>query len=144
LTNYDASKLDQQQRFDECVCFNMVMSYSMNLDPNYKHPGLNGGGGYNNGSGNGNASPVINIINTNSNNNEVKTGDVNLSNIGNSSNNTQASNAGTSSSDAPGSAGNTFGVSGGANYSPGDIKKMRVEKAIREERFSDAERILNA
>lgn len=139
LANYDVSKLDQQQRFDECVCFNMVMSFTMNLDPNYKHPALHG-----HCSPVAVASPVINIINSNSNNNEVKTGDVNLSNIGNSSNNTQASNAGTSSSNAAGNTGNNLGGSGSTNYSAGDIKKMRVEKAIREERFSDAERILNS
>jgi hypothetical protein len=153
LANYDASKLDQSHRFQECVCFNIVMSFNMTLDPNYKHPGLRGGGV-------ATANPVINIINNNNNSNDVKTGDVNLSHIGNSTNNASNS-AGTTSSNGQNIPSNAFGISGGnttggnngaapgnsntgTGYTTSDIKKMRVEKAIREERYSDAERILNS
>lgn len=35
LRKYDASKLDQGQRFDECVCCNIIMSYTMSHDDKF-------------------------------------------------------------------------------------------------------------
>ena len=115
LGNYDAAKLNQGHRFEECVCFNMVMNYTMTLDPNFN------------------------------NTNQVRSGDVNLSNVGNASN-TASTNSGSGSAGVtaaqplPGVA--PAAATGGLSLA--DIKKLKIEKAVREERYSDAERMLNA
>lgn len=136
LANYDVAKLGEGHRFEECVCFNMVMNYTMTLDPNFKHPQL-----HQHHQPQLAFQPVINIVNNN--NNEVRSGDVNLSNVGNASN-VASTNSGS------GSAGVQTppvlpGVAAGAGgLSLADIKRLKVEKAVREERYSDAEKIMNA
>lgn len=135
LALYDTSKLDQSMRFNETVCFNMVIHFSMDLDPNYKFP-VNGSSSQNHtwdvadapasspASAPAAAAPVINIINTNEN----KIGDIST-NV--SQNQAPAGNYG-----GPANAFSTLSAKD-------KIKQGRIDKLIREERFSEAEKLAN-
>lgn len=105
---------DQRHRFRQTVCCNMVFAYSMTHDPTYVWSGIGG-------------SPVINILNNNhnTNNNSVKTGDVNVTASPVLNNTTTASSTSES----------------GLSVTQKKIKQARVDKLIAEGRFSEAELI---
>ena len=108
---YHTQKLDQLHRFEECVCCNMVLSFTMKHDPTYK--------GDTGNFGTGGGSSVINIVNTNEN----KIGDINVT----SSPIINVSNEQKSNGSEP------------MSESMKMVKKARMEAMIREGRFSDAE-----
>lgn len=110
-SSYKTAQLDQSHRFSQCVCFNYVLGFTLTHDPNYIYPMLQSRG-----------NPIINISNVN--NNEVKTGDVNVR-TGDVSNNASSANTA-----AQPSAGDALKLK---------IKEARVNALIAEGRFSEAE-----
>lgn len=113
---YQASKLNQSHRFSECVCFNIVLGFTMVHDPQYI---------FEDNSKTMYANPVIHISNNNVN--SVKTGDVNVK-TGDVSNSSNATNTSSNSTN-------------GLTDMQRKIKEARVEKLLQEGRYSDAEAI---
>jgi len=103
------SKLDQSHRIHECVCCFTVMSYTLDHDAFYAYPEVSSYVSL--------PLPQITVINNNTN----SIGDIN-----NSSNNSSSNNS-TAVSTVP------------VENPLLSIKQKRLEKAIREERLSDAE-----
>lgn len=106
---YQSAKSDQGHRFSQTVCCNMVMGFTMTHDPDYKDESF---------VVHSQSNPIININNSNDNN--IKTGDVN--NTSNATNTNKSEN-----------------TNSGMTPAQRKVKEARMEAHIQAGRFSEAE-----